>query len=148
MIKAFVIFKQYVKYVINFFFFKNVDENQSFRDRMACYRVRSPLAHLMDLDDLEIDLGTVTDGDNFDDDGSENNSIIIDQTDGQVCFGELIETDSVSCIGYPNGWTWINSLTGYWVDDKSPVIVALEKLRGNCIHKLIMFVVFYIINIT
>lgn len=107
----------------------NVDENQSFRDRMACYRVRSPLAHLMDLDDLEIDLGTVTDGDNFDDDASENNSIIIDQTDGQVCLGELIETDSVSCIGYPNGWTWINSLTGYWVDDKSPVIVALEKLR-------------------
>lgn len=115
---------------------------------MACYRVRSPLAHLLDLDDLEIDLGTVTDGDNFDDDASENNSVIIDQTDGQVCFGELVETDSVSCIGYPNGWTWINSLTGYWVGDKSPVIVALERLRGNCIYNLIMCVVFYINNIT
>lgn len=112
---------------------KNVDENQCLRDRMAGYRVRSPLAHLMDLDDLEIDLGTVTDGDNFDDDASDNNSIIIDQTDGQVCFGELVETDAVCCIGYPNGWTWINSLTGYWIGDKPPVIVALEKLRGNCI---------------
>jgi len=111
---------------------------------MACYRVRSPLAHLLDLDDLEIDLGTVTDGDNFDDDAPENNSIIIDQIDGQVYFGELVETDSVSCIGYPNGWTWINSLTGYWVGDKSPVLVALERLRGNCIYSLIMYVVLLI----
>lgn len=85
----------------------------------------------MDLEDLEIDLGTVTDSDNVDEDTLDNNSIIIDQTDGQVCFGELIEPDSVSCIGYPNGWTWINSLTGHWILDKSPVIVALEKLRGN-----------------
>lgn len=87
----------------------------------------------MDLDDLEIDLGTVTDSDNFDDDIPDNNSIIVDQTDGQVGIGEFVETDSVSCIGYPNGWTWINSLSGYWIDDKSPVIVALEKLRGNYI---------------
>lgn len=104
---------------------------------MAGYPVRSPLAHLMDLEDLEIDLGTVTDSDNFDDDTPDNNSIIVDQTDSQVCYGELIETDFVSCIGYPNGWTWINSLTGHWVDDKSPVIVALEKLRGNCSINLI-----------
>jgi len=98
---------------------------------LAGYPVRSPIAHLMDLEDLEIDLGTVTDSDNVDEDTLDNNSIIIDQTDGQVCFGELIEPDSVSCIGYPNGWTWINSLTGHWILDKSPVIVALEKLRGN-----------------
>lgn len=114
------------------YFSKNVDENQSFCDRLADYPVRSPLAHLMDLEDLEIDLGTVTDSDNFDDDIADNNSIIVDMTDGQMVFGEYIETDSVSCIGYPNGWTWINSLSGYWVDDKSPIIVALEKLRGNC----------------
>lgn len=84
----------------------------------------------MDLEDLEIDLGTVTDSDNIDEDTPDNNSII-DKTDVQVCFGEIIETDSVSCIGYPNGWTWIHSLTGHWVLDKSPVIVALEKLRGK-----------------
>lgn len=112
------------------FIFKNVDENQSFRDRMAGYPVRSPIAHLMDLEDLEIDLGTVTESDNFDEDIPDNNSIIVDQIDGQECFGELVETDSVSCIGYPNGWTWINSLVGHWSYDKSPVIVALEKLRG------------------
>lgn len=105
---------------------------------MAGYPVRSPLAHLMDLEDLEIDLGTATDGDNFDDDTPDNNSIIIEQNDGQVCFGELIETDSVSCIGYQNGWTWINSLTGYWIGDKSPVIVALEKLKGDFFYFQLM----------
>lgn len=85
----------------------------------------------MDLEDLEIDLGTSTDSDSFDDDIPDNNSIIVDQIDSPVCFGEFIETDSVSCIGYPNGWSWINSLTGHWVGDKSPIIVALEKLRGK-----------------
>ncbi|XP_050540996.1 uncharacterized protein LOC126905392 [Daktulosphaira vitifoliae] len=104
----------------------NVDENQSFRDRLAKYSVRSPLAHLMDLDDLEIDLGTIADSDNLENITTDNS---IDQIDGLMNAREIIETDSVSCIGYPTGWTWINSLVGYWEENKPPILVALEKLR-------------------
>lgn len=92
--------------------------------------MRSPLAHLMDLDDLDIDLGTIADSNDLDNITTDNCNAV-DQIDGLMNAGEIIETDSVSCIGYPTGWTWVNSLVGYWEENKPPILVALENLRGS-----------------